>query len=442
MVQSHIMSVPLAVQYGSSEALFLSNICWWLEKNRANEQHFHDGRYWTYNTMAGFTELFPYFTVHQIQHIISKLRDKGILFVANYNKIGYDRTNWYSVSDEAMALFLGALPVTESSYTEPAGPEKETTMEMAPNGSGEPKPLPVTTGQARDPGDPPICPNGHMHSGNFPDPSAQTGTWEEPGQPSQGDSNTLTPEKGSKEGGNPEKEREMGRESAVPDPETPPICPNGHMHLGNFHHPSAQTGTCIREISQIDPGNIQNRSGKSPGPIPSNKPVNKPAAAPAGNEQKAAAADSLKTMFMGINPTLVFDEQFYPKAKQYMQACGLDNAYLRWLYEVCQTRKPASLRMLYYSLFFKTDMRDLFLLETRETETAAAVVTCPVCGTAHGDPARTCPVCGLSREDRNNEDEVMNRKAFYMLSPEDKKAFIKKTFRQIYELTTHPSGGS
>jgi hypothetical protein len=112
------MNLALAVKFGTNESLFLTNLCYWIEKNKANRVHFHDGHYWVYNTMEAWAELFPYFSKDQIRRLISKMKSRKILLVGVYNRIHYDRTQWYSVSDEVMALYLGGFRKEESGQGE------------------------------------------------------------------------------------------------------------------------------------------------------------------------------------------------------------------------------------------------------------------------------------------------------------------------------------
>lgn len=106
MAYAHFMNLALAVKYGTNESLFLTNLCFWIEKNKANRVNHHEGHYWVYNTMDAWVELFPYFSKDQIRHLIEKMKTKGILLVGVFNRIRYDRTQWYSVSEEVMALYL------------------------------------------------------------------------------------------------------------------------------------------------------------------------------------------------------------------------------------------------------------------------------------------------------------------------------------------------
>lgn len=45
----HNFDINIAEKYGINAAIILQNMYYWIEKNRANEKHFHDGYYWTYN---------------------------------------------------------------------------------------------------------------------------------------------------------------------------------------------------------------------------------------------------------------------------------------------------------------------------------------------------------------------------------------------------------
>ena len=95
----HFFDVDIAKKYGVQCAVILENLNFWIEKNRANEKHFYDGHYWTYNSKKAFSELLPYLTAKQIDYAIGKLVDEGILIKGNYNKSAYDRTLWYAITD-------------------------------------------------------------------------------------------------------------------------------------------------------------------------------------------------------------------------------------------------------------------------------------------------------------------------------------------------------
>ena len=99
MGMQHSFDIAIAKKYGINCAVLLNNICFWIEKNRANEKNFHDGKYWTYNTKKAFSILLPYLTERQIDYALKKLIDEGLLISGNYNTVAYDRTLWYAITD-------------------------------------------------------------------------------------------------------------------------------------------------------------------------------------------------------------------------------------------------------------------------------------------------------------------------------------------------------
>jgi hypothetical protein len=102
---NHSFDVGIATKYGLNVAIVLNHIAFWVQKNQANEKHFHDGRYWTYNSIKAFQVLFPYWSFKQMRLILDKLKETGLVITGNYNETGYDQTQWYALSDEALELF-------------------------------------------------------------------------------------------------------------------------------------------------------------------------------------------------------------------------------------------------------------------------------------------------------------------------------------------------
>ena len=100
----HYFDINIAMKYGIQPAIILNNLYFWIEKNRANEKHFYDGYYWTYNSMKAFSELFPYMTERQIDYAIKKLVESGLVIKGNYNKSSYDRTCWYAITKAGYSI--------------------------------------------------------------------------------------------------------------------------------------------------------------------------------------------------------------------------------------------------------------------------------------------------------------------------------------------------
>ncbi len=86
----------VAKEVGVEEAMMLSNIEWWVEKNAANNKHYYEDHYWSYNSQEAFQKLFAFWSRRQVQRILKKLVDRKYLKSGNFNKRGYDKTLWYT----------------------------------------------------------------------------------------------------------------------------------------------------------------------------------------------------------------------------------------------------------------------------------------------------------------------------------------------------------
>lgn len=105
-MNQHSFNIKVATQYGVNCAVLLQNIYYWVEKNQANNKHFHDGYYWTYNSNKAFRQQFEYMTAKQIRHTLEVLQNEGLILTGNYNK-GCDRTLWYTVTEKGFNILSG-----------------------------------------------------------------------------------------------------------------------------------------------------------------------------------------------------------------------------------------------------------------------------------------------------------------------------------------------
>jgi hypothetical protein len=128
---NHSFNIEIAKEYGVEAAIIIENLNFWIEKNKANGKHFYDGKYWTYNSAKAFSELFPYWSAKQINRILNKLEQAGVIESQNYNQSSYDRTKWYSVTD---------LPKRENAFPESgkwSGQNREMDLPKLENGIPE-----------------------------------------------------------------------------------------------------------------------------------------------------------------------------------------------------------------------------------------------------------------------------------------------------------------
>lgn len=95
----HTFDSEIAEKYGVNCAILLQFIFFWCEKNKANGKHFYDGHYWTYNSRKALQSLFPYLSERQIRTGLEKLTENSLIIKGNYNKKGFDKTNWYALTE-------------------------------------------------------------------------------------------------------------------------------------------------------------------------------------------------------------------------------------------------------------------------------------------------------------------------------------------------------
>lgn len=87
----------IAKEFGVNRAIFIYELACWVDFHRMNYEHYYDGRYWHYRTLADFSKTFPFWTESQIKRIISTLVSKGVMLKGSYRD---GRKNWYTFVNE------------------------------------------------------------------------------------------------------------------------------------------------------------------------------------------------------------------------------------------------------------------------------------------------------------------------------------------------------
>lgn len=91
----------VAKEFGMAAAVLFQNIVFWIKKNEANKQksHYHKDRYWTYNSIDAFIELFPFMKRYTIKKSLKLLEEKGMILIDKFNEESFDHTQWYALGD-------------------------------------------------------------------------------------------------------------------------------------------------------------------------------------------------------------------------------------------------------------------------------------------------------------------------------------------------------
>ena len=120
----HSFDTKVAKEVGITSAVLFHSIFFWIQKNEANDKHYYDGYYWTYNSAKAFRKMFDYLSEKQIRTALNKLIDAGYLVAGNYNESKYDRTMWYRLGEKGISMFpFGNIDATQ----EKEGRDKEVT---------------------------------------------------------------------------------------------------------------------------------------------------------------------------------------------------------------------------------------------------------------------------------------------------------------------------
>lgn len=101
-----------AEKVGLVGATLLHRIKYWVKFNAVNKTNnsFNENRYWTYNTVGDINGITG-FSVSQVRTGFKKLESQGFIKVGNFNRLGFDRTKWYTLSDTYLADFTNPYAV-------------------------------------------------------------------------------------------------------------------------------------------------------------------------------------------------------------------------------------------------------------------------------------------------------------------------------------------
>ena len=127
----HFFSDEVALEAGINGAIMLNHLHYWVKKNADNEMNYHDGYFWTYNSIAAYKKQFPFWSERTIYRILRELEVNGYVKTGNYNQSEYDRTKWYALTEKSVKLLKSTI-VQE--YKNSQDNVAETTLTDCPNG--------------------------------------------------------------------------------------------------------------------------------------------------------------------------------------------------------------------------------------------------------------------------------------------------------------------
>jgi len=129
-----------ATEIGVEKSILLHGIMYWVLKNSSNNKHLHEGRYWMYNSASAFSVMHPYWNDQKVKRMLQQLESEGWILSGRFNQSGYDRTKWYSITDQTISKnwLVHGLKMTNGSFiNDPPIPENTTNKYTKNNHSGE-----------------------------------------------------------------------------------------------------------------------------------------------------------------------------------------------------------------------------------------------------------------------------------------------------------------
>ena len=105
-MKKHSFSVEFAERYGIVEALLLDYFFFWINNSQKKKEKdkYHDGRYWVYGSVRKIAEAHPYLSRAKVHRALKKLEEAGAIKTDAFNKMCWDKTTWYTLTDEFLDL--------------------------------------------------------------------------------------------------------------------------------------------------------------------------------------------------------------------------------------------------------------------------------------------------------------------------------------------------
>ena len=105
-MKKHSFSVEFAERFGIVEALLLDYFFFWISNSQKKKEKdkYHAGRYWVYGSVRKIAEAHPYLSRAKVHRALKKLEEAGAIKTDAFNKMCWDKTTWYTLTDEFLDL--------------------------------------------------------------------------------------------------------------------------------------------------------------------------------------------------------------------------------------------------------------------------------------------------------------------------------------------------
>ena len=94
-----VLDTKIAATFGSDEALFLSQLQYWISKGYGV---LHKGKRWIYNTYEQWVKQMPWLTRDRFKRMIKRLLNSEVLMIEKLKAHEWKQTNFYTINEEAL----------------------------------------------------------------------------------------------------------------------------------------------------------------------------------------------------------------------------------------------------------------------------------------------------------------------------------------------------
>lgn len=102
---SHSFDTGIASTLGLHAAIVFNHIVYWLKINASKKDaKMINGRYWMYETQQQISDFLGYLSKDEVHKAVKKLKEAGLLISENLNPNPFDKTSWYTVSDQNLII--------------------------------------------------------------------------------------------------------------------------------------------------------------------------------------------------------------------------------------------------------------------------------------------------------------------------------------------------
>ncbi len=153
------------ITHCADEAAFVHRIWYLVYNNEANGRNFHNGKYWTYDSVQALAKIFDFWTPKQLRRIVKNCVDLGLIETGQFSENSFDRRSWYTVTERVRAIYQDG----QTHLPKQANASDGTGESIGPNGQMDAPGAANADAQSGKSDSPKradqICPNGKMIKG-------------------------------------------------------------------------------------------------------------------------------------------------------------------------------------------------------------------------------------------------------------------------------------